>query len=1219
MSIRRSFCGPIRRWKTALRLAQALALALALAPAARAGIPAAAPAAGPVEDEDAVRKAMLLTYIHGVDEDLAKQVLGPGAMPVLYRLLAEPSFPRRDNVVAFLSYADRGEAVPHLLGFLSNPPAPVRIPEEDRALLLAPEAFGHIAARGSRPALDALMRMTSPEGERSGPLFDAAARGERPASLLADLQEMAMRGLAFSRAAEARVRLAELSRGQLRLEGDGRDMTRLASKNLGLYDDLGAPARLRTAPTGGRVLDGMLDRNPPSVEVEASATTAAPGTAAGGYAATAPAAPGSAPGATELTVPSRDGVGAQPLAIEALDVNARVADYRLTFSNHVSLTSPMDLTRLTTVLHESSLRASRQDYSADTTCCITVSPPFLMSDPFGGPMDGLDVINDGAELVAVLNNSVARVHVVRLIQYCGGGGGNIIGCAWVPGNGMAVVRQTDLGSEAVLWIHEYGHNTRLGHSLDPGAIMFASDSGSNNGLSQQECTSYHFPDVSTEATTRDAGACSDNDQDQVQDIFDNCPAVPNFSQGDTEGDGYGDDCDPCPTIPGADIDSDTVCDSLDNCPSLPNVGQANADFDEFGDACDPCPQDPYNDVDADNRCADIDNCPEINNPGQEDLDNDGVGDPCDFCLTDPDNDIDGDFLCANVDNCPLINNFSQSDWDHDGTGDPCDADPEGDGPVVGTDNCPLDVNANQADLDGDHIGDVCDGIITVNQTLPAQFTTIQAAISVAFPGETVIVAPGFYYESLILRSGVSVVGPGPALATIAGAGAADVPTVSIRNLSQRLRLTGFTITGGVITTANRGGGIDIFQSNVDVTGNIIKGNSARQGGAIFLSADPANLAATTPTVTDNIITGNAAIKRGGAVFVTNAPPGARIRHNTIDANASQEAGGGIVLSTTGTFEISNNLVTNNNSPLAGNGLFLQGTNGALDFHENDVQGNSGANYGGVADQTGSNGNLSANPLYNAPGSGDYALTAASPAIDTGSAAGDPPRDERGIPRPLEGNGAAPNRSDMGALEFVRADADGDGVANGSDNCPYVTNAGQQDGDGDARGNACDNCPSLANPSQQDLDADGVGDGCDNCPVTPNPTQTNVCADSDADGAVDASDCAPWNPGSFAVPGANVTMHIASDERTLSWNSIAAGSGSGTFYDVARGKLGQFPVGSGALETCAGAGIIGLSLDEPTAPPTGTGFWYLVRGHNACGTGLYGTRSNGAPDVTGVCP
>ncbi len=38
------------------------------------------------------------------------------------------------------------------------------------------------------------------------------------------------------------------------------------------------------------------------------------------------------------------------------------------------------------------------------------------------------------------------------------------------------------------------------------------------------------------------------------------------------------------------------------------------------------------------------------------------------------------------------------------------------------------------------------------------------------------------------------------------------------------------------------------------------------------------------------------------------------------------------------------------------------------------------------------------------------------------------------------------------------DSDGDGVPNGSDNCPSVANPGQQDSDGDGIGNACDSSP-----------------------------------------------------------------------------------------------------------------------------------------------------------------
>ena len=76
----------------------------------------------------------------------------------------------------------------------------------------------------------------------------------------------------------------------------------------------------------------------------------------------------------------------------------------------------------------------------------------------------------------------------------------------------------------------------------------------------------------------------------------------------------------------------------------------------------------------------------------------------------------------------------------------------------------------------------------------------------------------------------------------------------------------------------------------------------------------------------------------------------------------------------------------------------------------------------------------------------------------------------------------------------RDDTDGDGVANGGDNCPTHSNADQLDQDGDGVGNACDadqdgdgasdgadNCALIANSDQRDTDSDGIGDGCDPFP------------------------------------------------------------------------------------------------------------------------------------------
>ena len=89
-----------------------------------------------------------------------------------------------------------------------------------------------------------------------------------------------------------------------------------------------------------------------------------------------------------------------------------------------------------------------------------------------------------------------------------------------------------------------------------------------------------------------------------------------------------------------------------------------------------------------------------------------------------------------------------------------------------------------------------------------------------------------------------------------------------------------------------------------------------------------------------------------------------------------------------------------------------------------------------------------------------------------------------------------------------ADADDDGVLDGVDNCPRVSNAGQQNADGDATGDACDltpngdtdadgidqlsdNCPSIVNKDQADEDADGKGDVCDTSPNGPVPLTVRI--------------------------------------------------------------------------------------------------------------------------------
>jgi hypothetical protein len=88
----------------------------------------------------------------------------------------------------------------------------------------------------------------------------------------------------------------------------------------------------------------------------------------------------------------------------------------------------------------------------------------------------------------------------------------------------------------------------------------------------------------------------------------------------------------------------------------------------------------------------------------------------------------------------------------------------------------------------------------------------------------------------------------------------------------------------------------------------------------------------------------------------------------------------------------------------------------------------------------------------------------------------------------------------GSVSEPPPDSDSDGILDDVDNCPTVSNAGQEDvGDGDGVGDACDNCPDTANPTQTDSDGDGSGNECDLC------TGDDGSGDTDSDGVCDDTD------------------------------------------------------------------------------------------------------------------
>lgn len=117
-------------------------------------------------------------------------------------------------------------------------------------------------------------------------------------------------------------------------------------------------------------------------------------------------------------------------------------------------------------------------------------------------------------------------------------------------------------------------------------------------------------------------------------------------------------------------------------------------------------------------------------------------------------------------------------------------------------------------------------------------------------------------------------------------------------------------------------------------------------------------------------------------------------------------------------------------------------------------------------------------------------------------------------------------NDCGAPNPQLGDNDGDGIDDGSDNCPSDVNPSQLNTDDDAFGNACDtdkdndgvlnpddNCPVIANGAGQDEDADGdlVGDACDVCSETglADPVDRSGCSIDQACPCEANEDGNPW--------------------------------------------------------------------------------------------------------------
>lgn len=321
-------------------------------------------------------------------------------------------------------------------------------------------------------------------------------------------------------------------------------------------------------------------------------------------------------------------------------------------------------------------------------------------------------------------------------------------------------------------------------------------------------------------------------------------------------------------------------------------------------------------------------------------------------------------------------------------------------------------------------------IIRVSQTAPGPsrdgaswataYTRIQAGLDVAGADDEVWVAKGVYSEDVtVAAAGLGLYGGFAGTETawsqrdikanlseitvgwLMTTGAAGIKPVTVSGFTFQNCAGGITVDGpsavisdNVISGTNGStSGIALaIHGTVTASNNLITGNWTSTTGTIYVFQDG------QATLTNNVISMNQAIQ-GAGIYVEGS---ATISNNLICNNASFSRGGGVYVSSGGTATLVNNTLAGNmitggdgaglftdgsatvtNTIIAANDSGLGAASGAsLTVSNCDVFGNTAWDFKGIANPTGSAGNISSDPAFR--GGDDYHLMGGSLCIDSGS-------------------------------------------------------------------------------------------------------------------------------------------------------------------------------------------------------------------------------------------
>ncbi|MCB0190736.1 MAG: right-handed parallel beta-helix repeat-containing protein [Anaerolineae bacterium] len=156
-------------------------------------------------------------------------------------------------------------------------------------------------------------------------------------------------------------------------------------------------------------------------------------------------------------------------------------------------------------------------------------------------------------------------------------------------------------------------------------------------------------------------------------------------------------------------------------------------------------------------------------------------------------------------------------------------------------------------------------------------------------------------------------------------------------------------------TATDSGGAAYNAAGTLTTEGVIAANNTAPNGGAFYNAGSAELNLVNTIVTNN----TASSGNGGGLY--NESNNLAVRHATFYGNQATNQGGGIYHNAASSAPIINSTILISNTAAGGGGIFSADADPT--FAYNDVLDNTGGDYGGLADQTGSNGNLAVDPSF----------------------------------------------------------------------------------------------------------------------------------------------------------------------------------------------------------------------------------------------------------------